>query len=618
MRSGTSFFNLTVFKKAAARFWPVWAAYFVIWFIVLPLNGMMLLSMQTGSDGYGYMENFACRTVPGTVGLSMTLAVAFGVLSAMAVFSHLYGSRPANFFGALPVRREGLFLTHYLAGMAFLIVPNVAVALLTLVIEAIGGWVSIQGLLFWLAVTCGECFLFYSMAVFCGMFTGHLLALPVFYGVLNVLAAGLYMLLTSMCTSFCYGYAGSDWGWGYDFATLLTPVWKLHASVYSYYRSAEGSGIPSDAPVGEVITEPVMKFYGLKYVALYVAIAAVLALASFLLYRVRRLESAGDVVSVKPMRPVFKYGVALCSGLAFGMGTTVFLNTGEIGLMIAIVVWGIVGYFVAQMLLDKSFRVFKKWKGAAAVAGVFAALFLVVGLDLTGFETRIPDPANVESVYVAGLEAVSLGDDADYMHWTATEQRQIGLLMDLHEAAIEQRSMWRPNGGYVTDLRYCTSMSLRYCLKDGSTLTRTYTLWLDLAEVDQEGTAAWVLQQLYNDRDLYWESYGFDKLESLMDEGWWIEQAEYDNYPYDGEGPFIQQYYYGKNGQALYEAVKEDFFAGRIGVRQLSEENMGYSQRDRSIFFRIVDGQGAINYMRISVQDTAVSTIAALEELEQG
>ena len=194
MRSGTSFFDWTVFKKTVCRFWPLWVAYFVLWLIMLPLEGLIYLRMDANDlNGFGgsYIKEFAQGMVGNRAGGALPMAVVFGVLAAMAAFSHLYNSRPANFFGALPVRREGLFLTHYLTGLAFLVVPNLAIALLVLVIEAIGGWVSIQGLLFWLAVTCGEGFLFYSMAVFCAMFTGHLLALPAFYAVINFLVIGV-------------------------------------------------------------------------------------------------------------------------------------------------------------------------------------------------------------------------------------------------------------------------------------------------------------------------------------------------------------------------------------------------------------------------------------------
>ena len=113
---------------------------------------------------------------------------------------------------------------------------------------------------------------------------------------------------------------------------------------------------------------------------------------------------------------------------------------------------------------------------------------------------------------------------------------------------------------------------------------------------------------------------GFAGADQLMDEeGWWMEQAQYDYYQYNDEGPNVQQFYYGKNAQALYEAVKEDFMAGRIGVRRLSDKNPFYGRDyERDICFTAVNGRNNSTNVRIFVQDTATSTLAALEELEQG
>ena len=235
MRSGISsfkFFNWTIFKKTVLRYWPVWGTYSIVWLMSLPLQGLMMLQLDAQNRGttyYGsYVEGFA-HDVPDLVQLSLVLAVVFGVLCAMAVCSHLYNPRSANFFGSLPVRREGLFLTHYLAGLAFLIVPNVIVFLLTLLVEAIGGAVFLPGLWFWLAATCGECLFFYSMAVFCGMFTGHILALPAFYGIFNVLAYGVYFLVKTVFQRFYYGF--TDFGDTLSkIVAWLTPIARLGRS----------------------------------------------------------------------------------------------------------------------------------------------------------------------------------------------------------------------------------------------------------------------------------------------------------------------------------------------------------------------------------------------------
>ena len=610
MRSGTSYFDKTIFKKTVLRYWPLWAAYLVIWLVGLPLRGLMLLQLQT-QNGERYLWDFAYDSVAQCVQAALPLAVIFGALCAMGAFSHLYNARSANFFGSLPVRREGLFLTHYLAGLCFTIVPNLLIALLTLLVELAGGCVFLPGLAYWLAVSCGECLFFYSMAVFCGMFTGHILALPAFYGVVNILAYGLMSLFQMTMMAFYYGYGGGAYPW-YSAVEWLTPAYQLNSRVYSLY-SYPAVRVGEPAPAQRVLTTQ-----GMDAVGIYVLAAVALAVCAFFLYRARRLESAGDVVSVKAMRPVFKYGVALCVGLVFGYGSSWFLGRGEATLMVSIVIWGLIGYFAAQMLLDKSFRVFHKWKGAAAVTGVFVVMFLVVGFDLTGYETRVPEAAQVEGVYLSGLSADTLGDDGDYVYLNLGEddhdQAVIELLTVLHRGAVEQRGRAPGGEGWISGY-----LDLTYTLKDGSTLSRRYdNLWLNAGEARQEGTASWAMEQLLEDREFYWQVYGFDSLEeNLAKPDWRLSEVEYDNYDYEtnyDRDP--AQYYYGKDAQALLAAVKEDFFAGRIGVRELAGRDYNTRQYDRTLCFEAENGEGYLNRVRIFVQDSASSTLAVLERLE--
>lgn len=118
-------------------------------------------------------------------------------------------------------------------------------------------------------------------------------------------------------------------------------------------------------------------------------------------------------------------------------------------MMAAMVVWAIVGFFVARMLLDKTFRVFHRWKGAVAVVAVFAALFLVVGFDLTGYETRVPDPAQVASVEILGVHSEP-NDNASYMDGVVAEDpEEIALVTQLHQAVVDHRE--EENGPRDTD-----------------------------------------------------------------------------------------------------------------------------------------------------------------------
>ncbi len=603
MRSGTSFFNGTVFKKTVARYWPVWAAYLVVWLVCLPLN--MLMQLQELDPQFAHYAYTAENILASSAEALLPAAVVFAPLAAMAVFSHLYNSRSANFFGALPVRREGLFLTHYLAGLAFLLVPDLIVGVLTLLVGAAFGANCLTVALYWLLIAFGEGFFFYSFAVFCGMFAGHILALPAFYAIFNALAAALIMMFEFICSQFYYGY--------YRFggilplaAEWLTPTYRI-----AYNVDIEITIPPSK--VSEVALQ------GGGTLAVYAGAALVLTAAAFLLYRKRRLETAGDVVAVAPMKPVFKYSVSFCAGLFFGWVTALILGETTEVWIAASVVWAVAGCFIAQMILDKSFRVFKKWKGPAVMGLVFCALFAVVCFDLTGYETRVPDASNVASVTVPDL--YSSWDKGNYTGFETDDPERIADLIILHRAAVDQRD----SGSAPTapnDTSGSTKLTLVYHLKSGGTLSRSYYFSIDSALTGQEGSPAWALERVYSDPALMEERYGFHEPEDQLiyvdytNRDWWNSEEE------DGDAEPTPEYEYGRiygqmtfdgvDARALLTAAKADFAAGRLGQFHVGQ----YPETLRTLNF-VYEGDTGLRAgnVEIPVADTATETLAVLERL---
>lgn len=105
----------------------------------------------------------------------------------------------------------------------------------------------------------------------------------------------------------------------------------------------------------------------------------------------RQLETAGDVVSVSWVRPVFKYGVAFCAAVALGETLyslfSALLPRGVWGLLLMLLLWGAAGYFVAEMLLRKKFWVFRgSWKGCVVLLCCLTAAMCLMEFDVTGFE----------------------------------------------------------------------------------------------------------------------------------------------------------------------------------------------------------------------------------------
>ena len=136
-------FSPTLFWKNWTRFWPLAAGYGLIQFFLLPMS---ILSMM----GYAGNRDGSMGTAISSVLLSAAewagpLGLGFGCLGAMALFSYLMNSRSAGMIHALPIRREGLFLTNWLSGLSFFLLPNGVVCLIALAVEgAYGGlWLGL-------------------------------------------------------------------------------------------------------------------------------------------------------------------------------------------------------------------------------------------------------------------------------------------------------------------------------------------------------------------------------------------------------------------------------------------------------------------------------------------
>ena len=623
MRFGTSYFNKTLFAKHFARFWPIWGLYGLIWTVCLPLG--ILAGSRSGwmaADARVLPLNYLDTT--GWFSAATLLAAVFGLLAAMAVFSYLYSARSVSLFHALPLRREGLFLTSYLAGLGFLILPNLAVFLLALAAEAACGAVVFSSLFTWLVVSSLLGLFFYSFAVFCAMFTGHILALPAFYVVLNGLAAGLAVLFGQMAHEFLFGFDGAAWLTAV--ASWLSPVLRLSACRVVYPTVTDAAG-------NSVTDEGAAYFSGLGYVALYALVGVVLAAVALAVYRRRQLETAGDVVSVSWVRPVFKYGVAFCAAVALGETLyslfSALLPRGAWGLLLMLLLWGAAGYFVAEMLLRKKFWVFRgSWKGCVVLLCCLTAAMCLMEFDVTGFERRVPDPARVQSV---SLDAGSTApyDDANGQGLLLDGPEDIAAVTELHRAIVARKAAIEGaeadytyeqlDSGLEVETSGQAWVQLRYTLTDGSVVTRSYRIPLTQEALDDPDTPAARLDALLNAPGQAEKAYF-----GAMAEGDYLISAVVTQPHYDEEGA----YYYDEKPvdsaglEELWNAVQADLADGSLGRRYLLENQARLENcyvNDLVLTFRragqAARADGSDTYsVTVTLQTTGARTLAALEQ----
>ena len=457
MRSATSFFDKTTARSDLRRHWPIAFIYTCVWLVGLPVN------LWSSSMWMPEEMTPALRAAQIIIGSYPTLAGAlfvFGCVLAMALMGYLMSPRAVGLLHALPVRRGTLLATHTLVGWLMLNVPALLAVLVSIPVQAYYGGVAWGALGAWLLVHCGLSLFFLALGLLCAMVTGWLLAIPAIYSVVNFAVIAAAGLVRTLCSLFCYGYAGDD-----DFAPFvywLTPVVNL-------VKRFGTCGVErSDAaPYPWQVQFPADVVHA---VGIYTAAGAALLALTYLLYRRRKSESAADPAAFPWMRPVFRYGTGLLGGLALGLGLYQLVlgwrmesETGRwVGLLVSTVLMGALCYYAAEMLVRKSLRVLRRsLPGAGLVCVLLALVCAGARFDVSGYAARVPDVSAVTQVQLRG----SLGLSGV----NCTEPETIETVIALHREIITLR----PDEDDPENSAYIT---LSYTLTDGSTLTRAYQL----------------------------------------------------------------------------------------------------------------------------------------------
>lgn len=466
----TSFCNAALLRSDIKRYWPLLFLYVAVWVVILP---MQILSASRECDGVadGIMtvlqlqqHNVIIQSIPASVVMSLL----FGCFAAMAVWSYLMSGRTVGLMHALPVTRTQAFFSHILSVLGALTAGNVLIFLLTALCSAGFSYVDWTALGAWLLLTELMALFFFALGSLCAMVTGWLLAVPVLYGAMNVVALLLYAVISTMTQMFYFGYSSGDIP---EFITWLTPVGRIWDAV------ANGGAQPIEVQFPEPIgTQSYHRFQlpasAFSTCIIYAAVGIALLALVWWLYKKRPSETAGDAMSFRWLQPIARWSIGLCGGLGLGLFLNyVILGSSFAGLLICQLVMGVICFFAAQMLLKKKFRIFTSrwWVETLALVLTLLAVTLCIKLDITGYQHRVPDAEDVTSVRF----------DASYAHFTTDDPAAVESVISLHRAILEQydetgerlenQTYLDTEGGPTT--RY---VRVDYQLRNGTSLCREW------------------------------------------------------------------------------------------------------------------------------------------------
>lgn len=560
MKSKTSCFNRTIFKKNFTHYWPIWALYFGYLLLILPVSIWQMASNQWMFEYYDGASRmyYIVEDVMSAVLLPIPI-FTFAAVMALAVFSYLYSAKNANMIHALPVNRLELFVTNYLSGLSFLIIPE-ALTFVISVLVCLGNQITcIQYLLTGFLCQAGVTLFAYSLAVFVAMFTGQILAMPVYYFILNYLYVGCLYIISQVMGLISYGISET---WNPGKSCILSPIYYLGNNLRSRVVFDESGEIAQG-----------IRIVGTHLVAIYAVAGILIAIVAYQLYKRRQIETAGDWISIGIVKPIFRWGVALCGGVLISTGVAEMLQESRnvdvyVCMVVSIIIVGFICFFAAEMLLVKNFKVFRKkrfleWAGFTAVAVLFVTLFKV---DAFGIERRIPEADEIMSAFV-------------YMDYPLqVEEEDIPVLLELHEQIIDSKKEYsklaRENSGY-----YYTT--LRYYLKDGSVFERRYPLPVsETYTEDRKTPSGQILEWERKPENLRRRIFGINYAANEYVSGY-IDL-------YDEEGANQNRFFNSAEAEQIVEALEKDIAEGNFATyyqNSISGEETVYYYNSISLDF---------------------------------
>lgn len=627
MRSKTSCFNGTLFRKNLSRYWPLWG--------LASFGGAMFplaMLLELLHNGFRFWSPLETRQAYYTV-LSYgvpVISIVYAILCAMAVWNYLYNARSVGMMHTLPIRREGLFVTNVLSGLTMMAIPYAVTGVLLVLVTMLFGGFEPVGVLVTVLGVMGESLFFFGLATFCAFIVGNVFMLPALYGLLNFIAVLTDFMVNLLAQGFCFGlnssYSGTvEW---------LSPVVYLIQKISP--NSTYETQWVTDRLGGQRYETSVLTSVTLEngwLIAAYAAAGAALLGLAWLLYRRRRSESAGDVVAVGWMKPVFRYGCAVYAAILGGRLLYALLWDSfqssryftVLPMILCMIAGGAIGYYAASMLLAKTPRVFKTtWKGMLAVALGCAALCGAMKCDLFGVVRRVPAPDSVKlvNVYAAGsnyyltpgkddalIEKVrtlhqTIIDDKDYIMSTA-EGRSV--YMETEEGSY---TIGAPASEIVsTSVSSFANTSVRftYTLNSGLKVERRYNLYLTQNRMDQEDTYDHLLDQLINSQEMR------QKRIRWRDEGFQMTEAWFETW--SGGGTLGS-----REAGLLLDAVAKDAENGDWGVYNWFLADNDADNYDLRIQFEYKLPESQFNRIhdtiRINVKEGMTETIRALKDLK--
>jgi ABC-2 type transport system permease protein len=443
MKLRTKLVNMELVKQILRRTGWVGILHFFILFLAMPVALYIEASQSGWNNVNGGLSATAFPHYERILDLGMVyqylIFLICPILLSIFLYRYLTEKSATDFMHSAPISRKSL-LVHYLAiGTVMLVSSILLVGLATVAAQQLSNLpdlFEVNDYLYWIARTCMYTLLVFYVGSFVGMITGN----PVTHGFV-----AYFILLLPFAIFYL------------TFNTLRHLLYGL-SSKYLMETSSEHL-----SPISSFLVDKVLTAEWIVYLTLLV----ILPILTFYIYKIRPSEESGNAFVFRILPPAFKYAltfVGMISGGTFYEG----LSRGVEWMYFGLFIGALFGYVIAEILIQKSWRIIRQWKGFVAFCVLMFAIGGFIKLDIFGFVENVPQFNEVQSVYLT--DNMNYQNNLPKDRLAFKSEKEIKAIIELHKQIVIEK----PNLGsvFATD-----SLRIVYNLKNGSKIVREYNIF---------------------------------------------------------------------------------------------------------------------------------------------
>jgi ABC-2 type transport system permease protein len=414
MPSKISLFNREVILQIGRSTGWLSIIYFLGLLFSLPLRMIMIVSDKNNMPPTK-VANLFQYDFP----IQMGLIVTIPILMAVFLFRYLHVKQAADLMHSLPLKRGRIYHHYALSGVVFLVVPVVIVASVILFLHSVldlNPYFETKDIFYWIGITILVNLLLFTAGIFVAMMTGISAVHAVLSYIFLLFPVGMVVLLFFNLKILLYGFP-SDYYLNRDLERM-SPI--------TYFSVLERRPFHWDDAV------------------LYVILTILLYGLGLFFYKKRKLEAASEAIAFSKLRLVFKFGITFCMMLAGGMYFSDFSYNSLGWTIFGYAIGTIIGYIIAEMVLQKTWRIFIHFKGLAIYSSII--VLLVMAIQALGiYENKVPEQDKIKNVLLTDNPNIFLDQNKMYEHYyipkSLKERNNIEAVRKLHKQIIADKKI---------------------------------------------------------------------------------------------------------------------------------------------------------------------------------